>query len=206
MIFRVAGAALFLWAIVVIRGVSVPRCWGLWLVLTIMAVFNSALPFSLIGWGQILITSGLSSILISMTPLLALITAHFFPDDEAFTPIKGLGVLSGLIGAVVMIGPEFLRDIGTNVFAQLAVLGGAVSYSIAAVFGQRDLPWPCRAWRNPNPRTTHRDGVHRAGAGPDRRAFFRAPLDALRLLSPRRPRSPARRHSRYGFRRHRRAA
>ena len=48
MIFRVAGAALFLWTIVVIRGVPVPRGWGLWLVLTIMAVFNYALPFSLI--------------------------------------------------------------------------------------------------------------------------------------------------------------
>jgi len=137
MIFRVAGAALFLWTIVVIRGVAVPRGWGLWLILTIMAVFNSALPFSLIGWGQIQITSGLSSILIAMTPLLAVVTAHFFTEDEALTPIKGLGVLSGLIGAVVMIGPEFLGDIGTNVFAQLAVLGGAVSYSIAAVFGRR---------------------------------------------------------------------
>jgi drug/metabolite transporter (DMT)-like permease len=137
MIFRVAGAAVFLWTIVAIRGVAVPRGWSLWLILTIMAVFNSALPFSLIGWGQVQITSGLSSILISMTPLLAVITAHFFTDDEAFTPIKGLGVLSGLIGAVVMIGPEFLRDIGSNVFAQLAVLGGAVSYSIAAVFGRR---------------------------------------------------------------------
>lgn len=137
MIFRVSGAALFLWTIVAIRGVAVPRGWGLWLILTIMAVFNSALPFSLIGWGQIQITSGLASILIAMTPLLAVITAHFFTDDEAFTPIKGLGVLSGLVGAVVMIGPEFLRDIGTNVFAQLAVLGGALSYSIAAVFGRR---------------------------------------------------------------------
>lgn len=137
MIFRVTGAALFLWVIVLVRGVAVPRGWGLWLILTIMAVFNSALPFSLIGWGQIQITSGLSSILIAMTPLLAVITAHFFTEDESFTPMKGLGVLSGLIGAVVMIGPEFLRDLGSNVLSQLAVLGGAVSYSIAAVFGRR---------------------------------------------------------------------
>ena len=137
MIFRVTGAALFLWVIVLVRGVAIPRGWGLWMILTIMAVFNSALPFSLIGWGQIEITSGLSSILIAMTPLLAVITAHFFTEDESFTPMKGLGVLSGLIGAVVMIGPEFLRDLGSNVLSQLAVLGGAVSYSIAAVFGRR---------------------------------------------------------------------
>jgi len=137
MILRVGGAALFLWAIVLVRGAGIPKGLGFWGVLTIMGVFNSALPFSLIGWGQIQITSGLSSILISMTPLFAVITAHFFTDDEGFTFTKGLGVLSGVVGAVVLIGPEFLDDIGTNLFAQLAVLGGAVSYSIAAVFGRR---------------------------------------------------------------------
>ncbi|MEP4379316.1 MAG: DMT family transporter [Alphaproteobacteria bacterium] len=137
MILRVGGASLFLWTIVLIRGAAFPRGLGLWSVLTVMAVFNSALPFSLIAWGQVQITSGLSSILIAMTPLFAVITAHFFTEDEAFTRMKGLGVLSGLAGAVILIGPEFLRDIGANFFAQLAVLGGAVSYSIAAVFGRR---------------------------------------------------------------------
>jgi len=137
MILRVAGASLLLWTIVLIRQTEFPRGLGLWTVLTVMAVFNSALPFSLIAWGQVQITSGLSSILIAMTPLFAVISAHFFTDDESLTPMKGLGVLSGLVGAIVLIGPEFLRDIGANFFAQLAVLGGAVSYSIAAVFGRR---------------------------------------------------------------------
>ena len=137
MILRVAGASLFLWTIVIIRGAAFPRGVGLWVVLTIMAVFNSALPFSLIAWGQVQIPSGLSSILIAMTPLFAVVSAHFFTEDEAFTPMKGLGLASGLVGAVVLIGPEFLRDIGVNLFAQLAVLGGAISYSIAAVFGRR---------------------------------------------------------------------
>lgn len=137
MILRVGGASLFLWSIVLVLRKEFPRGWNLWLILTIMAVFNSALPFSLIAWGQVQITSGLASILIAMTPLLAVITAHFFTEDEAFTPLKGAGVVSGVVGVAVLIGPEFLRDLGANVFAQLAVLGGAVSYSIAAVFGRR---------------------------------------------------------------------
>ncbi len=137
MILRVAGASLLLWTIVLIRRTGFPRGLVLWTVLTVMAVFNSALPFSLIAWGQVQITSGLSSILIAMTPLFAVVSAHFFTDDETLTPMKGFGVLSGLAGAIVLIGPEFLGDIGANFFAQLAVLGGAVSYSIAAVFGRR---------------------------------------------------------------------
>lgn len=137
MVLRVAGAALFLWSIVLIRSSGVPAGWGLWLVLTVMAVFNSALPFSLIAWGQTRIDSGLASILIAMTPLFAVINAHFFTEDEGFTPRKGLGVLSGFAGAIILIGPDSLLEIGADLLAQLAVLGGAVSYSIAAVFGRR---------------------------------------------------------------------
>jgi len=112
MILRVGGASLFLWSIVLILRKEFPRGWGLWVVLTIMAVFNSALPFSLIAWGQIQITSGLASILIAMTPLFAVITAHFFTDDEGFTPLKGAGVVSGVFGVAVLIGPEFLVTLG----------------------------------------------------------------------------------------------
>jgi len=137
MILRVGGAAQFLWCIVVVRRSGMPKGWGMWLILTIMAVFNSALPFCLIAYGQTRIESSLASILIAMTPLFALITAHFFTDDEGFTPIKGFGVLSGIVGVTILIGPESLMEIGDDLLAQLSVLGGAVSYSIAAVFGRR---------------------------------------------------------------------
>ena len=86
MVLRVGGAAAFLWCIVAVRRSGVPKGWGLWLILTIMAVFNSALPFCLIAYGQTRIESGLASILIAMTPLIAVITAHFFTEDEGFTP------------------------------------------------------------------------------------------------------------------------
>ena len=47
------------------------------------------------------------------------------------------GVLVGFLGVALMIGPSVLSDLGTNVLAQLAVLGGAVSYAIAGIFGRR---------------------------------------------------------------------
>jgi len=48
-----------------------------------------------------------------------------------------LGVTAGLAGVIVLIGPSALLELGTNTMAQLAVIGAAVSYSCATVFGRR---------------------------------------------------------------------
>lgn len=42
-----------------------------------------------------------------------------------------------MLGVVAMIGPEALRGLGSNVVAQLAVLGATLSYAFAGVFGRR---------------------------------------------------------------------
>jgi len=47
------------------------------------------------------------------------------------------GVLIGLAGVALMIGPDALEGIGTDVLAQLAVLAAALSYAFAGVFGRR---------------------------------------------------------------------
>jgi len=105
--------------------------------LVIMAALNSALPFFLIAWGQVHIASGLASIMIGTTPLFAVVTAHFMTSDEKMSPGKVLGVLAGLVGVVVLIGPQFLGDIGKDLIAQLSVLGAAVCYAVSAIYGRR---------------------------------------------------------------------
>ena len=47
------------------------------------------------------------------------------------------GVLTGIAGVAVMIGPFLLGGLGVNLLAQLAVLGAAVSYGLAGVYGRR---------------------------------------------------------------------
>lgn len=63
-------------------------------------------------------------------------TAHCLTDDEKMTPGRIAGVIVGFIGAAVFIGPSALQQLGAESFAQLAVLGAAVS-SFAGVFGRR---------------------------------------------------------------------
>jgi drug/metabolite transporter (DMT)-like permease len=100
-------------------------------------VLNNIIPFSLIVWGQTHIASGLASILNATTPLFAVIAAHLLTTDEKMTGGRLVGVIVGFLGVALMIGPSVLSNLGANLLAQLAVLGGAVSYSIAGIFGRR---------------------------------------------------------------------
>ncbi len=102
-----------------------------------MGLLNNAIPFSLIVWGQTHIASGLASILNATTPIFMVIVAHVLTTDERMTKGRIAGVLLGLLGVVVLIGPQALGGLGQDVIAQIAVLGAALSYAFAGIFGRR---------------------------------------------------------------------
>jgi drug/metabolite transporter (DMT)-like permease len=96
----------------------------------------------LIVWGQTRIASGLTSILNATTPLFTVVLAHYLTRDEPLTPRRLGAVMAGLAGVVVMIGPDVLAGLGSNVLAQACVLGAALSFAFAGIFGRRfrDVP------------------------------------------------------------------
>jgi drug/metabolite transporter (DMT)-like permease len=102
-----------------------------------MGLLNNVLPFALIFWGQAAITAGLAAILNATTPLFAIVLAHLLTRDERLTAPRLAGVLCGLAGVAAMIGRDALAGIGDQVAAQLAVLGGALCYALAGVWGRR---------------------------------------------------------------------
>ncbi|WP_231119210.1 DMT family transporter [Rhodovulum sp. MB263] len=134
---RVALAALVLWGAVAATGRVLPRAPRVWPAFLGMGLLNNVIPFSLIVAGQHSIASGLASILNATTPLFTVVVACLLLTDERPGGLKLCGVAAGLAGVAVMIGPDALAGLGTNALAQLAVLGGALSYACAAVFGRR---------------------------------------------------------------------
>jgi drug/metabolite transporter (DMT)-like permease len=101
-----------------------------------MGFLNNALPFSLIFWGQTEIAVGLASIINATTPLFTLVVAHFLTADEKIDRTKIAALLIGLLGVVVLIGPDALIG-GAALWAQMACLGAALSYAFAGVYGRR---------------------------------------------------------------------
>jgi drug/metabolite transporter (DMT)-like permease len=134
---RVVIAAAILHVALRASGLHMPRDGALWRTFFAMALINNVMPFSLIVWGQSHIASGLAAIVNATTPLFTVMIAHVFTSDERLTRGRLAGIIIGLSGVAVMIGLDALRDLGVNVVAQLSVLGGAMCYASAAVFGRR---------------------------------------------------------------------
>ena len=142
MFARVGIAAGALVLAVYASGQRMPRSTALWGAFLVMGALNNLIPFSLIFWGQTRITGGLAAILNATTPLFTVVLAHFLTRDERMTPNRLGGVLLGVAGVVVLIGPAVLHELGLQLLAQIAVLGAALSYALAGIFGRRfrDVP------------------------------------------------------------------
>jgi drug/metabolite transporter (DMT)-like permease len=130
-------AAMGLVAYLALHGGRMPSRGRLWGAFLIMGVLTSLLPHSLITWGQAHIDSGLAAILVSTTPLFSVVLTHALTHEERLTPARVTGVLVGLAGVVMLIGPEALKGLGRHGLAQLAMLGAALSYACAGIYGRR---------------------------------------------------------------------
>jgi drug/metabolite transporter (DMT)-like permease len=134
---RVGLAAIGLWAFCIVSGIRMPSRLQAWLAFAGMGTLNNAIPFSLIVWGQTEIASGLASILNATTPFFGVLVANALTSDERASSAKLAGVLIGLGGVIWMVGATALSGLGDAVWAQLAILGAAVSYAFAGVYGRR---------------------------------------------------------------------
>jgi len=131
----VIGAAVLV-VLLRVTGTALPRGAGVWGALVFMAAFSNIVPFALITWGEERISSGLTSILNSTTPLFTAALAAAFLPQERPTAARWLGVGIGFSGVVVIVGaePEAAKLVG-----ELAVVVASLSYGIGFVFARRFL-------------------------------------------------------------------
>lgn len=107
-----------------------------WRDFLILGLTNNTIPYALILWGQVYITSSLASILNSTAPFFTSILAHFLTTDEKLTKGKVAGISIGFSGTLVMLGPDAMRC-GNSLLGQSMVLAGVLCYSYATVFGRK---------------------------------------------------------------------
>lgn len=140
-VLRLGIGAIVLHVVVLASGARMPGSLRTWAAFAGMGALNNFAPFCLIAWGQTQIGSGLAAILNATTPLFTVLLAQVWTRDERMTPNRLGGVLLGLAGVVVMIGPGALGGLLTHapghVLGQVAILGAAVSYACAGIFGRR---------------------------------------------------------------------
>jgi len=136
---RVFWAIPVLWLYVYWRRIPFARTFRVWFSYLVMGALNNAIPFSLIFWGQTELDSGLASILNGTTAVFGAVVAGLLLKDEPLTARKIVGAIFGILGVAVIMGFDALTEFNPANLAQLAILGAALSYSFAGVWGKTAL-------------------------------------------------------------------
>lgn len=136
---RIVIATVLIYGYLRLTGETLPRAGRAWFPMVVLAVFGNVLPFHLIAWAQLHITSSLAGILMAVMPLFVLTLAHFFIPGARLTASRLAGFFVGFAGVTVIIGPEFLRGLAGNtaLLGTIAALGAALSYSISTIYARR---------------------------------------------------------------------
>ncbi|PIL18536.1 hypothetical protein P775_18350 [Puniceibacterium antarcticum] len=115
------------------------RPWGR---LALIGLLSSALPFTLLGWGQQYVTSGFAGVCMAAVALMVLPLAHVFLPGERMTLRRTTGFLIGFAGVSLLIGAEAFQSSGATLepLGRLACLGAACCYAVSAVVMRRLPP------------------------------------------------------------------
>ncbi|NRG17673.1 EamA family transporter [Rhizobiales bacterium] len=118
-------------------GAAFPRSPSRWGHLLVQGILQSALPFTLISWGQQHIDSGLAGLLNTTPPLFVFLIGFFLLKDRSAGLQQFAGILLGFAGVLVIMGPAALAGEESSVAGQLAVIGASLSYATAALYARR---------------------------------------------------------------------
>jgi drug/metabolite transporter (DMT)-like permease len=136
-LMRCVIAAAALVPVLLLLGYTLPATREGWRDFAIMAVLNNIIPFGLIFYGQQFVPSGLAAVLNATTPLMSLIVVRLFAG-EAWTSNKLAGVLVGLAGVGVLVGPEaFGGATEASALGMLACLAATLAYGFSGLWSRR---------------------------------------------------------------------
>jgi drug/metabolite transporter (DMT)-like permease len=105
----------------------------------VLGIVNSAIPFTLIAWGETHVDSGVAAIANASTPIWVAVFAIPFLPSERSTGIKLAGIVLGLLGVAVLAGGE--PSAGTwAVLGTLAVVLASACYAASNIWIQPRFP------------------------------------------------------------------
>jgi drug/metabolite transporter (DMT)-like permease len=136
---RLVLGALTLGVIVLVRRERLPRRPIVWLHLTVIAIAFCVLPYLLFSWAQQHVTSGLASIYNATTPIMTAVMAWAVFRVERLKPLQIAGIVLGILGVLVIVGPWRGLDLDQSLIAQGAILGATACYGFSLAYMRRFL-------------------------------------------------------------------
>jgi drug/metabolite transporter (DMT)-like permease len=140
--FRVFLATIALWLFAFVSRQALPNFKPIWHNFFFMGLTNNVIPFSLIVWGEQRVAPGLAAVLNATTPFFAVIVAHLSTQNEKLTWNRLAGALVGLSGVTALVGFDAIKNLGIDLWFQLAIIVASVSYGVSTIFGRRMVGIP----------------------------------------------------------------
>ena len=128
---RLAIAALLLLALLRRRSRLLSQAWPLF----VLAMVNTAIPFTLFAYAALGVSAGTASLLNATTPMFGAVIA-FFWLGERLTVLQVLGILLGFGGIASIVWNEIGLHAEASTLAVAAGLAGAALYGIAASYAR----------------------------------------------------------------------
>lgn len=120
-------------------GPVLPREPLVWLHFAVIAITGCVIPHLLFAWAEQYVSSSLASIYNAVTPITTAIMATLAFRVEKLGRGQLAGVLIGIVGVVVIIGPWQYAAVTGDLWGQFACLGAAVCYGFTFGYTRKHL-------------------------------------------------------------------
>ena len=142
---RISLAALLLVGVTLLFGAGLPDTRTptgrrIWLHCLGMGLFTNAIPFSLLSWGQQVVSSSFAGITMAVVPLFVLPLSHVFVPGERLSRARLIGFMIGFAGVVLLIGGDGFGSgaptafaAGTVLPAQIGCVAATCCYACGAI-------------------------------------------------------------------------
>lgn len=109
-----------------------------WRMLVLVALVQVAAPFLLIAGGEEEISSSLAGILVASVPIFTAVLAIFFDHEDRSEGLRAVGVITGIVGVVLLLGVE-LSGTGAELLGGLAVVLASLGYAVGGLLVKKRL-------------------------------------------------------------------
>ncbi|MBS0615853.1 MAG: DMT family transporter [Verrucomicrobia bacterium] len=138
-LLRVGISTIILYGICRLQNMQISKYRQHWKHFVVLGITLNALPFCLISFAELYISSSLGGILNGLTLIFTAIFAHYFGTHERLNRKKILGIFSGLIGLVLIYLPFLFDQVKTNELGILLMVLAMVSYATGTVYARAHL-------------------------------------------------------------------
>ncbi|HEX7165959.1 MAG TPA: DMT family transporter [Acidimicrobiales bacterium] len=139
----VAGARIALGAVVMAivlraRSIDLPRDRRVWGHLAVQGIVGSAIPFTLLAWGEQHVSSALTAVLNASTPMFAAAFAAVVLH-ERLRVTQHAGLVLGFVGVGVAAGLGASDLASSSLGGSAAAVGAAACYGLSFAYARRNL-------------------------------------------------------------------